>query len=59
MAERDKVFNFIIGLKPCAWNEVKRQKIKELEEAFVVVDCLVEHFDEGSDEKKNKYDKPK
>eukprot|EP00253_Pinus_taeda_P030089 PITA_30089 len=26
MAERDKVFNFIIGLKPWARNEVKRKK---------------------------------
>lgn len=31
MAESDKVFNFIIGLKPWACNEVKRQKIKTLE----------------------------
>eukprot|EP00253_Pinus_taeda_P036149 PITA_36149 len=59
MVERDKMFNFAIGLKPWAWNEVKRQKIKTLEEAFATVDRLVEHFDEGSDEKKKKYDKPK
>lgn len=59
MAERDKVFNFVIGLKPWVWNEVKRQKIKTLEEAFAAVGHLVEHFDEGSDEKKKKYDKSK
>ena len=58
MAERDKVFNFIIGLKPWAHNEVKRQRIRTLEEDFVVVDRLVEHYDETSDEKK-KSDKPK
>lgn len=59
MAERDKVFNFIIRLKPWARNEVKRQKIKTLEESFVVVDRLVEHYDETSDERKKKSDKPK
>lgn len=37
MAERDKVFNFIIGLKPWARNEVKRQRIKTLDEAFADV----------------------
>lgn len=30
IAERDKVFNFIIGLKPCARNEVKRQGIRTI-----------------------------
>eukprot|EP00253_Pinus_taeda_P024246 PITA_24246 len=59
MVERDKVFNFIIGPKPWACNEVKRQKIKTLEEAFTTVDRLVEHYDETSDEKKKKFDKPK
>lgn len=59
MEERDKVFNFIIGLKPWTCNEVKRQKIKTLEEAFAVVDRLVEHYDETCDEKKKKFDKPK
>ena len=58
MAERDKVFNFIIGLKPSARNEVKRQKIKALEEAFATVDRLVEHYDETFDERK-KSNKPK
>eukprot|EP00253_Pinus_taeda_P030661 PITA_30661 len=58
MAERDKVFNFIIGLKPWARNEVKRQKIRTLEEAFAAVDRLVDHYDETSNEK-NKSDKPK
>lgn len=58
MAEKDKVFNFIIGLKPWARNEVKRQKIKALEEAFAAVDTLVDHYDETSNEKK-KFDKPK
>jgi len=58
MAERDKVFNFIIGLKPWACNEVKRQKIGTLEEAFAVVDRLVDHYDETFDEKK-KFDKSK
>jgi len=59
MAERDKVFNFIIGLKPWAHKEVKRQKIKTLEEAFAAVDRLVEHYDETSDERKKKFDKLK
>jgi len=59
MVEKDKVFNFIIGLKPWARNEVKRQKIKTLEEEFAVVDHLVEHSDEGTEEKKKKADKPK
>ena len=59
MAKRDKVFNFIIGLKPWACNEVKRQSIITLEEAFVVVDRLVEHYDETSADKKKKSDKPK
>eukprot|EP00253_Pinus_taeda_P015379 PITA_15379 len=59
MAERDKVINFIIGLKPWACNEVKRQKIKTLEEAFAVVDRLVEHYDETSDDRKKNSDKPK
>eukprot|EP00253_Pinus_taeda_P022531 PITA_22531 len=53
MAEKDKVFNFIIGLKPWARNEVKRQKIRTLEEAFAAVDRLVDHYDETSNEKKN------
>jgi len=59
MAERDKVFNFIIGLKPWTCNEVKRQKIRTLEEAFAVVDRLVEHYDGTSDDKKKKSDKSK
>eukprot|EP00253_Pinus_taeda_P030757 PITA_30757 len=58
MAEKDKVFNFIIGLKPWACNEVKRQKIRTLEEAFAAVDRLVDQYDETSSEKK-KFDKPK
>jgi len=59
MAKRDKVFNFIIGLKPSACNEVKRQRIRTLEEAFAAVDRLVEHYDEISSDKKKKSDKPK
>jgi len=59
MAKRDKVFNFIIGLKPWACNEVKRQRIRTLEEAFAAVDRLVEHYDEAFDDKKKKTDKPK
>eukprot|EP00253_Pinus_taeda_P007240 PITA_07240 len=59
MAERDKVFNFIIGLKPWARNEVKRQRIRTLEEAFAAMDRLVEHYDETSDDRKKKFDKPK
>jgi len=59
MAERDKVFNFIVGLKPWARNEVKRQRIRTLEEAFAAVDRLVEHYDETSDDRKKKSDKPK
>ena len=59
MAKRDKVFNLVLGLKPWARNEVKRQKIKTLEEAFAAVDRLVEHYDEASDEKKKKFDKSK
>jgi len=59
MAEKGKVFNFIIGLKPWARNEVNMEKIKILEEAFVAGDCLVEHYDEGSKEKKKKFDKQK
>ena len=58
MAERDKV-NFIIGLKPWARDEVKRQRIRTLEEAFVAGDRLVEHYDETSDDRKKKSDKPK
>eukprot|EP00253_Pinus_taeda_P003556 PITA_03556 len=58
MAEKDKVFNFIIGLKPWACNEVKRQKIRTLEEAFAAVDRLVDQYDETSNEKK-KFDKLK
>jgi len=58
MVKRDKVFKFVIGLKPWAGNEVKRQKIKTLNEAFVVVDQLVEHYDEASNGKK-KFDKMK
>lgn len=59
MVERDKVLNFIIGLKPWAQNEVNRKNIKTLEEDFVVVDCLVEHYDEGTEERKKKTDKLK
>jgi len=59
MAERDKVFNFIIGLKPWACNEVKRQKVKTLGEVFAAFDRLVEHYDEGTEEKKKNIDKPK
>jgi len=59
MAEREKVFNLIIGLKPWACNEVNRQRIRALEEAFAAVDRLVEHYDETSDDRKKKSDKPK
>eukprot|EP00253_Pinus_taeda_P011267 PITA_11267 len=59
MAERDKVFNFLVGLKPWARNEVKRQRTRTLEEAFASVDRLVEHYDETSDDRKKKSDKPK
>lgn len=59
MAERDKVFNFIIALKPWAHNEVKRQRIRTLEEAFAAIDRLVEHYDGTSNDKKKKSDKPK
>lgn len=59
MEENDKVFNFIIGLKPWAHNEVKRHKIKTLEEAFVVVDLLVEHYEEGTEERNKSFVKPK
>ena len=59
MAEKDKVFNFIMGLKPWARNEVRRQKIRTLEEAFATVDRLVYHLDETSDDKKKKSEKPK
>ena len=59
MAERDKVFNFIIGLKPWAHNEVKRQRIRVLEESFAIVYRLVEHYDETSDDRKKKSDKSK
>ena len=38
---------------------MNRKKIKTLEEAFVVVDRLVEHYDEGTEEKKKKTDKLK
>ena len=48
MAERDKLFNFTIGLKPWARDEVKRQKAKNLEEAFAIVDKLIEHDVGGS-----------
>ena len=59
MAERDKVFNFVIGLKPWARNEVKRHRIRTLQEAFAAVERLVEHYDETSDDRKKKSDKPK
>jgi len=59
MAERDKMFKFVVGLKPWARNEVKKHKIKKLEEDFAVVDCLVEHYNETSDEKKKNFDKLK
>ena len=38
---------------------MKRQKIKTLEEAFAAVNRLVEHYDETSDDRKKKSDKPK
>jgi len=59
MEEKDKVFNFFIRLNPWACNEVKRKKIKILEEAFVAIDRLVDRYDEGTEEKKKKSDKPK
>eukprot|EP00253_Pinus_taeda_P033550 PITA_33550 len=59
MAEMEKVFNFIIGMKPWARNEVKRQRTITLEEAFAAVDRLVEHYDETFDDRKKKSDKPK
>lgn len=59
MAERDKVFNFIIGLKPWACNEVMRQRIRTLEEAFATMERLVEHYDETYDDRKKKSDKSK
>lgn len=43
MMEKDKVFNFSIGLKPWARNVVKRKKIKTLKESFATLDQLVEH----------------
>ena len=59
MAKKDKFFNFIIGVKPWGRNEVKRQKIKTLEDAFDVIDRMVDHYDEGTGEKKKKSEKPK
>ena len=59
MAENDKVFNFIMGLKPWACNEVRRQKINTLEEALAAVDRMVDHFEETFDDKKKKSEKPK
>lgn len=50
MAERDKVLTLVIGLKHCAHNELKRQKIKTLDEAFVEIYHLVENYDEGTKE---------
>lgn len=38
---------------------MKRQQRKTLEESFVAVDRLVDHFDEGIEEKKRKFDKMK
>lgn len=38
---------------------MKRQNIKTLEKEFAVVDRLVEHYDEGIEEKKKKNDKLK
>ena len=52
MAEKDKVFNFILGLKPWSCYEVKRKKTKTLEEDFATVDRLIEHYDEGTKKKK-------
>ena len=59
MARKDKVFNFIIGLKPWAHNELKRQNIKTLEEAFATVDRLVDHLEERVKDRKKQLDKPR
>ena len=54
MAEREKLFNFTIALKPWARDEVRRQEPKTLEEAFAMVDKLIEHSDGGSERGKKK-----
>lgn len=38
---------------------MKGKKIKTVEESFTTVDLLVEHYDEGTEERKKKIDKPK
>jgi len=60
MSERDKLFNFTIGLKPWARDEVKRQGAKTLEEAFAIVDKLIEHDvggGVGGEKKKKPFEK--
>ena len=54
MAEQDKLVNLTIGLKPWARDEVRRQAPKTLEEAFAMVDKLIEHSDGGSERGKKK-----
>lgn len=42
MAEADRLFNFISGLKPWAQAELRRQNVKDLTAAIVAADSLVD-----------------
>ena len=52
MAEADKLFNFVSGLKPWAQAELRRQNVKDLTAAIVAADSLVDfNFAAGTSDK--------
>ncbi|KAG6498516.1 hypothetical protein ZIOFF_038234 [Zingiber officinale] len=42
MSEEDKLYNFLYGLQPWAQVELRRQNVKDLPSAIIVVDALVD-----------------
>ncbi|KAE8712657.1 Cytokinin dehydrogenase 5 [Hibiscus syriacus] len=45
MSERDKLFHFLEGLKPCARLELQRHRVQDLTVAIAVVECLNDYND--------------
>ena len=43
MSDEDKLFNFISGLQGWAQTELGRQRVRDLSNAMVVADCLVDY----------------
>jgi len=45
MVDKDRLFNFVIGLQPWAQAEVKRKKVQCLEEVITTIDKLLNYHE--------------